>query len=403
MKKGLSELRQWLLAGGVMTLVLGTGIGVWQWATNFRVSSQTTQGATPAGQSNTNNVPAAVDPGATLTGKLAPDFQLINQFGQQGKLSDFRGKVVILSFIDSKCTTVCPLTAVVMQNVRYDLGSAAEKVQFVAVDANPTATTVADVYNWSKQHNVLHLWDFFTGTPAQLKSVYQNYYVQTTVLKGTNIEHTPAVYVIGPNGHERWLYLNADQATAPVIGAEVHNILKQVVPLIPGHPSVTVPPTRELAFLPGKFGPSAAKNRSFQLPAILPNGNMGTVQVGHNLAPKLLEFFATWCPDCEEEMPTLAKFEEWSKKHPGLPNVVGVDLSLSEPSTEHVKAYAKKLNLPFPIALDDKDKVANLYQVNGIPTQVLVSSTGHILWYHQGLIGLTDLEAQIKKNLKAQN
>jgi len=53
---------------------------------------------------------------------VAPDFRLTNQFGQQISLSAFRGKVVILAFTDSQCTTGCPLTTQAMLAAKQLLG-----------------------------------------------------------------------------------------------------------------------------------------------------------------------------------------------------------------------------------------------------------------------------------------
>lgn len=405
MKRGIRGLREWIFAGTIMTLVLGVGIAARQMVGRLQEAPlKAAIGSNVPNKPGTGSevVPPSVDPGTPLPGKSAPNFHLTDQFGTKGSLSDFRGKVVILSFIDGKCTTVCPLTAVVLQNVHYDLGSSASNVAFVAINANPVATSVKDIFTWSKEHHVLNMWHFFTGSASQLKDVYSKYYVQSTVLGGTNIEHTPAVYVIGPNGHERWVYLNSDQSSTPVIGTETQDILKQVIPLIPGHPKVSIPPSRQLAYLPGNLGPSNVQNRSFHLPAILPNGQNGSVTVGNGGKPKLLEFFATWCPDCEEEIPSLVKFQQWSTNHSQFPSVVGVDLRLSESSTEHVRNYVKKFNLPFPVALDNHDNVANMYDVNGIPTQVLVSSSGHILWYHQGLIGWSEMKVDVEHALNGK-
>ncbi|WDL98813.1 redoxin domain-containing protein [Alicyclobacillus sp. ALC3] len=399
MRKGTGQLRQWIFATLAVVLVLGAGVGMWRLSTHLHVNPKY---ATPVQTNSISNIVAAsVDPGTQLSGKVAPNFHLTDQFGNSGSLSSFRGKVVILSFIDSKCTTVCPLTAAVLQNVRYDLGKSASKVAFVAVNANQNATSVKDTYTWSKEHHVLHMWHYFTGSRSQLQKVWNAYYVQSVVLNGTNIQHTPAVYVIGPDGHERWIYLNSDQSSTPVIGTEVRMIMKQVVPLIPGHPNIAIPSVRKLAYLPGKFGPSGAAQRSFTLPDIQPGGTMSQITVGAGNKPTLLEFFATWCPDCEEEMPTLIQLQRWSQKHPGFAGVVGIDLRGSESSTEHVKSYAQKLRLPFPIALDSKDSVANMYGVNGIPTQALVSASGHIMWYHQGLIGFNQLKSQIEQHIGA--
>ena len=48
-----------------------------------------------------------LDLGSSLGELPAPDFRLQNQFGQSMSLSQFRGKVVMLAFEDSECTTVC--------------------------------------------------------------------------------------------------------------------------------------------------------------------------------------------------------------------------------------------------------------------------------------------------------
>jgi cytochrome oxidase Cu insertion factor (SCO1/SenC/PrrC family) len=84
-----------------------------------------------------------LDPGTSLNNAAAPDFRLTNQFGQQVSLSAFRGKVVILAFADSECTTVCPLTTVSMLEAKQMLGRAGQNVQLLGVDANPDATAVS--------------------------------------------------------------------------------------------------------------------------------------------------------------------------------------------------------------------------------------------------------------------
>ncbi|HWD63926.1 MAG TPA: redoxin domain-containing protein, partial [Solirubrobacteraceae bacterium] len=50
-----------------------------------------------------------LDSGTALSGP-APGFTLTDQFGHRVSLSSYRGRVVILAFNDSECTTICPLT-----------------------------------------------------------------------------------------------------------------------------------------------------------------------------------------------------------------------------------------------------------------------------------------------------
>ncbi len=82
-----------------------------------------------------------LDTGTALGGVRAPDFRLTNQFGQPVSLSAFRGKVVILAFTDSECTTICPLTTASMVEAKDLLGQAGDQVQLLGIDANPQATS----------------------------------------------------------------------------------------------------------------------------------------------------------------------------------------------------------------------------------------------------------------------
>ena len=79
-----------------------------------------------------------LDPGTSLGGAAAPDFRLTNQFGQQVSLSAFRGKVVILAFTDSECTTVCPLTTMSMVEAKQLLGRAGRTCSCWASTRTPT-------------------------------------------------------------------------------------------------------------------------------------------------------------------------------------------------------------------------------------------------------------------------
>ena len=139
--------------------------------------------------------------GIALKGSLAPDFKLVNQFGKPVALSSLRGQEVVLAFIDARCTTLCPLTAETMYNARTKLGTtAAKQVMLVAVNANPTATSVSEVQAWSIQHGMLHQWQFLTGTAQELKAVYQLYKVYDQVNPDGSIEHDPTMLIIDEIG-----------------------------------------------------------------------------------------------------------------------------------------------------------------------------------------------------------
>src|ERR1700683_3464590 len=176
-----------------------------------------------------------LDLGSSLGAVQAPDFKLVNQFGQPMSLSQFRGKVVMLSFEDSECTTVCPLTTQSMLEAKQLLGAAGDKVQLLGVDANPDAIKVADVLAYSRAHGMVNQWDFLTGSLPQLKSTWRAYNVAGQIQQG-QIDHTPALFVIDQQGRERKLYLT--QMAYSSIGQSAQVLADEIDRLLPGHPPV---------------------------------------------------------------------------------------------------------------------------------------------------------------------
>src|SRR5690348_14529558 len=159
--------------------------------------------------------------GFPISGDMAPDFKLVNQFGQPVTLSSLRGHEVVLAFIDSRCTSLCPLTAQIMYYAKAHLTpSAANQVELVAVNANPAATSINEVQSWSIKHGMLHQWLFLTGTAQQLQAVYKSYGIYDQVEAGGSVVHDPAMYIIDAQGHERLFYETLDSTNNADLSSE---------------------------------------------------------------------------------------------------------------------------------------------------------------------------------------
>jgi len=124
-----------------------------------------------------------LDPGTALHG-AAPDFTLTDQFGRTVSLRGYRGRVVLLAFNDAQCTTICPLTTTAMVDAKALLGAAGSGVALLGVNANPSATAVRWVQAYSRDHGLLHQWDFLTGSLAHLKGVWHAYGIEAKVVAG---------------------------------------------------------------------------------------------------------------------------------------------------------------------------------------------------------------------------
>jgi thiol-disulfide isomerase/thioredoxin len=109
--------------------------------------------------------------------------------------------------------------------------------------------------------------------------------------------------------------------------------------------------------------------------------------------PTLIEFWATWCPNCKELEPTLV---EAAKKYGSKVKFVGVAVSVNE-SPERVKAFVAKHGLPGEHYFDTKGNATDAYDVPATSYVVLIDKAGKIAY--TGLGGKQDLEAAIKKVL----
>ena len=351
------------------------------------------QGTAPSMASSANAAAMQnpnLDTGTSLGNKSAPDVKLVNQFGQPMSLSQFRGRVVVLSFEDSECTTVCPLTTQSMVLAKELLGKAGSSVQLLGVDANPDAIKVSDVLAYSRAHGMINQWDFLTGSLAQLKSVWKAYNIAVQVEAG-QIDHTPALYVIDQQGKLQKVYLTQMAYSSITQSAQV--LATEVASLLPSHPKLSS--LESLGAIPAQT-PSAAVS----LPAAAPAAggtspaSASTVTLGPGKA-RLVVFFATWLTETSDLNSELTSFNAYAKaaasKH--LPALTAVDETVTEPSAAAVTAYLHKLGpLSYPVALDQTGRVADGYGVQDQPWLVLVNKSGKITWQHDGWVSLASLE-----------
>jgi cytochrome oxidase Cu insertion factor (SCO1/SenC/PrrC family) len=324
-----------------------------------------------------------LDTGTALNGVPAPDIRLTNQFGQPMSLGQLHGKVVLLSFEDSQCTTVCPLTTQSMVWAKQLLGSAGDQVRLLGVDANPSATSVADVLSYSRAHGMVNQWNFLTGSMAQLKAVWTAYHIAVQIQKG-QIDHTPALFVIDQQGREQKLYLT--QMAYSSVGQSAQVLADELATLLPGHPRVAS--QQSLASIAVQ-GPGSH--------VTLHGAAGGDVTLGPG-SPRLVMFFVTWLSEVSDLKSELAlgnAYKAFAAQH-GLPSLTGVDETVVEPSAAYVRGYLAGLGLKYPVALDTSGRVADGYNVQDQPWFTLVSASGKVLWTHDGWLSLPALESAVQ-------
>jgi thiol-disulfide isomerase/thioredoxin len=107
----------------------------------------------------------------------------------------------------------------------------------------------------------------------------------------------------------------------------------------------------------------------------------------------IMEFWATWCPNCKELEPTLVAAV---KKYGAQVKFVGVAVSVNE-SPDKVKLFVEKHGLPGEHVFDTKGEATGAYDVPATSYVVVINKAGKVVY--TGLGGKQDLDAAIKKAL----
>jgi len=106
-------------------------------------------------------------------------------------------------------------------------------------------------------------------------------------------------------------------------------------------------------------------------------------------------FFATWCPPCIDEMPTLIELQNKYKRD-GF-SVVG--LSVDQDGLQTVKKLVEKKSINYPVLLADSITMQKFGGVYGIPVSFLINKKGHVVKKYTGYQPLSVLEKDLKKIL----
>jgi thiol-disulfide isomerase/thioredoxin len=93
----------------------------------------------------------------------------------------------------------------------------------------------------------------------------------------------------------------------------------------------------------------------------------------------LINFWASWCGPCRQEMPIL---DQLYKKYKAAGfTLLGVNV---EPKSGDAISFLKATPVSFPILFDTQSRVSNLYEVSGMPSTVIVDRKGNVRYVHHG-------------------
>lgn len=107
-----------------------------------------------------------------------------------------------------------------------------------------------------------------------------------------------------------------------------------------------------------------------------------------------LNFWATWCPPCRQEMPDIENlFKDQGMNQGDLiilaiayPDEDGSASAQREVDVEGIKAFLLENNYTFPVLMDMEGQVFRQYQISGLPTTFMIDHEGYFIGYVQGAL-----------------
>jgi len=151
-----------------------------------------------------------------------PDVKLVREDGRsvalRTEIDD--GRPVVLAFIYTSCTTVCPLISHTLSELQTRLGADRDRVHLMSITIDPEQDTPARLRDYAKSFNAGPEWQHYTGTLAASQATQRAF----DVYRGDKMSHSPATFVRNAPG-ESWVRLDGF-TTAEQLYAELpHPIL----------------------------------------------------------------------------------------------------------------------------------------------------------------------------------
>lgn len=285
---------------------------------------------------------------------LGGDFSLRDQTGQRFELQQLRGQVVLLFFGFTHCMSVCPdslakIKAAIQQSQQP------ENIKAVFISVDPERDTVERIKEYLAPFGASFIG--LTGNSMELKTVLDAYQIRVKLLKKSDadqdymVDHTADIYVLDRNGKI---------ASLIPYGMPLEHI-QQVLQSQLATNEMTKPPS--------------ASSNTVDLAAWSVSDLEGLKQDLKQFQgqPLVINFWASWCPPCRQELPSLN--QAWQTLKAENLQMLAVNIGDSPMAAQ---AFLKDYPIDFNVWLDENASSFKAWPIRGLPTTLLIRADGSV-------------------------
>jgi protein SCO1 len=149
----------------------------------------------------------AIDGGDAIPAKAAPPIDLTDQYGKKVDLAKLKGHTVLVAFLYTHCTDLCPIVAGKVHTAYAKLPKS-ERPIFLAVSVDPAHDTPKSAAEFNKRHRTTGEIDWLLGSKAELEKVWDAWGVRPEADPNDpeEIEHNAEIFAIDKQGQIRALF-----------------------------------------------------------------------------------------------------------------------------------------------------------------------------------------------------
>ena len=140
----------------------------------------------------------------------APRTVLVDSAGKPFDLASLKGKVVLVSFVYTTCSGVCPATTSSLVRIQKALEQAklwGTSVEFISITLDPKRDSPAALRQYAQLFGAqMASWHFLTGSTSEVESVIAAWGMWAKTGPTGVIDHPSRVFLLDPRGHQREIY-----------------------------------------------------------------------------------------------------------------------------------------------------------------------------------------------------